>query len=142
MRFDTEGTLFGEVDGAAEAAPQAKLYCSVAVNRPLRCEFTYAVPNKLAPGLGRGSRVAVPFGSRREVGVAAKLFMPKLRMSCAAIGRHWVTSTSKILKSRPPSVPLTTPLRIGWLKIRTRSCWMSGKSIISIRLIGRIRVKS
>src|SRR5262245_47835991 len=45
------------------------LYVDVAVNRPLRCEFTYAVPRPLRALVAPGVRVAVPFGPRRELGV-------------------------------------------------------------------------
>ena len=45
------------------------LYVDVAVNRPLRCEFTYAVPAAMRAQVAPGVRVAVPFGPRREVGV-------------------------------------------------------------------------
>jgi primosomal protein N' (replication factor Y) len=39
----------------------------------VRCEFTYAVPKALRDGVVRGSRVAVPLGGRREVGVVVGL---------------------------------------------------------------------
>lgn len=44
-------------------------FCSVAIQRPVRREFTYTVPEEWASQLKPGMRVAVPFGSRREVGV-------------------------------------------------------------------------
>ena len=53
--------------------PEARLFVEVALDRPVRREFSYAVPDELAPGVGRGSRVAVPFGSRREIGVVVAL---------------------------------------------------------------------
>jgi len=49
------------------------VYCDVALNRPMRCEFTYSVPVELAQLLEPGVRVAVPFSGRREVGVCVAL---------------------------------------------------------------------
>ncbi len=49
------------------------LYCQVAVNRPMRCEFTYTVPESLAAQLAPGVRVAVSFARRREVAVVVGL---------------------------------------------------------------------
>ncbi len=59
-------SLFGE-----EAEPEREdlLYAQVALRKPLRREFTYAVPAEFRECLSEGMRVAVPFGSRREVGV-------------------------------------------------------------------------
>jgi len=89
-------SLFGE-ELAAEplrAGPEPALWADVAINRPVRCEFTYGVPAELAGGLRRGMRVAVPFGGRgrasSEIGVVVGLseqrparladFKGKLRM--------------------------------------------------------------
>lgn len=47
----------------------ARLFVDVAVNRPVRCEFTYGVPEELEEKVTPGVRVAVPLGMRREVGV-------------------------------------------------------------------------
>lgn len=44
-------------------------YAQVALRKPLRREFTYAIPEEFGEGVRPGVRVAVPFGSRREVGV-------------------------------------------------------------------------
>ena len=44
------------------------LFVDVALNRPVRTEFTYGVSDELAAQVRPGVRVAVPFGSRREVG--------------------------------------------------------------------------
>jgi primosomal protein N' (replication factor Y) len=51
-----------------EEAPVAG-FARVALNRPLHCEFTYSVPPALAESARPGVRVAVPFGSRRLIGV-------------------------------------------------------------------------
>lgn len=63
--------LFPDVE--PEVSPRTDvvdgLYCAVALNRPVQREFTYGVPPELADRLAPGMRVAVPFGSRREVGV-------------------------------------------------------------------------
>src|SRR6185369_6209562 len=45
----------------------------VAVNRPVRCEFTYGIPDELRAVCRPGVRVAVPLGSRREIGVVVGL---------------------------------------------------------------------
>jgi primosomal protein N' (replication factor Y) len=45
----------------------------VAFNRAVRREFTYAVPALLADRVRPGSRVAVPFGASRQVGVVVAL---------------------------------------------------------------------
>jgi primosomal protein N' (replication factor Y) len=49
------------------------LYADVAVNRPVRCEFTYRVPESLRAMIVQGVRVAVPLGPRREIGVVVAL---------------------------------------------------------------------
>ena len=67
------GTLFPVDEPARPAEPEARLYAHVALDRPMRCEFTYAVPRELESSVARGARVAVPFGSRREVGVIVGL---------------------------------------------------------------------
>ena len=52
---------------------EGALFARVALDRPVRREFTYAVSAELAPRLSRGSRVAVHFRSRRRVGVVVAL---------------------------------------------------------------------
>ncbi len=61
-------SLFGEAGAEVDVS-----YAEVALRKPLRREFTYAVPPELAGGVAVGMRVAVPFGSRREVGVVVGL---------------------------------------------------------------------
>ena len=58
-----------------EDAPHidAALYARVAVRRPLRREFTYAVSSALAERIRIGSRVAVMFARRRNVAVVVGL---------------------------------------------------------------------
>ncbi|MBK7875023.1 MAG: primosomal protein N' [Planctomycetes bacterium] len=57
-----------------EPAPlEHGFYVDVAVQRPLRCEFTYAVPARLRAEIALGVRVAVPFGPRREIGVVTRV---------------------------------------------------------------------
>ncbi|MAE46979.1 MAG: primosomal protein N' [Planctomycetes bacterium] len=46
---------------------------SVALKRPMRSEYTYAVPAGMADDLAVGMRVAVHFGGRREVGIVVDL---------------------------------------------------------------------
>ncbi len=52
---------------AATAPVEANLYVQVALNRPMRREYTYAVPPVFEARVGEGVRVAVPFSGRREV---------------------------------------------------------------------------
>ena len=49
------------------------VFADVAVNRPMRCEYTYAVPKELVDSAKVGTRVAVPFGRDRTVGVVTGL---------------------------------------------------------------------
>jgi len=66
--------LFADAEAVAGAPETAcSLFADVAVNRPVRCEFTYGVPEELRPRVTRGSRVAVMLGGRREVGVVVGL---------------------------------------------------------------------
>lgn len=76
--------LFGDLPEPKESARKARPtktrrstepttakgpFARVALRKPLRREFTYAIPSELEAGVRAGVRVAVPFGSRREVGV-------------------------------------------------------------------------
>lgn len=67
--------LVREPAGARSAAPSgspkvtARLFAEVALNRPMRREYTYAVPAELEDRVEAGVRVAVPFSGRREVAV-------------------------------------------------------------------------
>ena len=63
------GGLFPDAAGESARGP----FCAVALNRPVRREFTYVVPPRLSEGLLPGMRVAVPFGRRREVGVCVAM---------------------------------------------------------------------
>jgi primosomal protein N' (replication factor Y) len=65
--------LFPEAQVVEPPAPTWTQYANVAVNRPVRCEFTYGVPDELLGQVARGMRVAVPFGPKREVGVVVGL---------------------------------------------------------------------
>jgi len=77
------GSLFPglEPEPKPKAKPKPKkptkvypLYVSVALNKPLRCEFTYGVPAELVADVAVGKRVAVGFGrGGKEVGVAVGL---------------------------------------------------------------------
>jgi primosomal protein N' (replication factor Y) len=60
----------------ATAEPPAAatgLFAQVALNRPVRREFTYRVPAELEGAVQLGMRVAVAFGSLRELGVIVGL---------------------------------------------------------------------
>ncbi|HEV8112514.1 MAG TPA: primosomal protein N' [Planctomycetota bacterium] len=76
-RKDTSALLFADaLDPKARlAAPGGRfeLYADVAVNRPVRCEFTYGVPEELRAVARPGVRVAVMLGGKREVGVVTGL---------------------------------------------------------------------
>jgi primosomal protein N' (replication factor Y) len=50
-------------------APRYASYADVALNRPMRAELTYGIPDELRPAPCPGARVAVPLGGRREIGV-------------------------------------------------------------------------
>jgi primosomal protein N' (replication factor Y) len=68
-------TLFPLEEPEPATAPRSVPggYCDVALNKPMRCEYTYAVPAELRGRVLPGTRVAVPFGSGREVGVVVAL---------------------------------------------------------------------
>ena len=57
---------------ARDPEPEAREFVDVALNRPVRREFTYAVPDELVGKIVPGVRVAVPFGPRREMGVVVR----------------------------------------------------------------------
>ena len=61
-----EPTLFdlGDEERTPRSAPPG-LYARVALDVPVRCEFTYAVPEALRERVAPGARVAVPFGRGR-----------------------------------------------------------------------------
>jgi primosomal protein N' (replication factor Y) (superfamily II helicase) len=65
------GLLFEEPQEQHAATPElcSDFFAEVAIQRPLDCLFTYAVPLELRARVEPGVRVAVPFGHRREVGV-------------------------------------------------------------------------
>ncbi|MEZ6014923.1 MAG: primosomal protein N' [Planctomycetota bacterium] len=60
----------------APAAPRAvvepALYVDVAINRPMRREYTYAVEARHAERIAPGVRVAIPFAGKREVAVVVR----------------------------------------------------------------------
>ena len=64
-------SLFPEA--APPPRPRAGLYAEVVVQRPVRTAFTYEVPAALEARVRPGMRVAVPFGSKREVAVVVGL---------------------------------------------------------------------
>jgi primosomal protein N' (replication factor Y) len=65
-RKPTGDLLFAD---AVEAPAKYALYADVALNRPVRCEFTYGVPEDLRALAKPGSRAVVVLGGKREVGV-------------------------------------------------------------------------
>ncbi|MDP6387393.1 MAG: hypothetical protein QGI93_14445, partial [Planctomycetota bacterium] len=72
MTGESAPGLFSEISLPDEPAA-AGLFCQVALNRPMRCQYTYAVPEHFAENLAPGMRVAVPFAGRRSVGVVVGL---------------------------------------------------------------------
>ncbi|MFT5285182.1 MAG: primosomal protein N' (replication factor Y) [Planctomycetota bacterium] len=80
-RFTEESPgLFPELIEEEQAPPEPPLeqmfsgvFAEVALNRPLRTEFSYHVPDELEADVVPGVRVAVPFGSRREIGVVVRV---------------------------------------------------------------------
>ncbi len=72
---DRSGSLFPELDlPPRESGPaRAGIFADVALNRPVRRQFTYSVPVGLSTSVRPGVRVAVPFSRRREVGVVVGL---------------------------------------------------------------------
>ena len=48
-------------------------FAQVALNRPVDCEFTYRIGDSLLSSVRPGVRVAVPFGTSREVGVVTSV---------------------------------------------------------------------
>src|SRR5688500_11593882 len=84
----TEATLFGDAEPRpARVRPKAKApqpaqpprepasghFAQVALDRPIDCEFTYRVSEAQSAGVRPGVRVAVPFGTSREIGVVTSL---------------------------------------------------------------------
>ena len=90
----------------------AAAYCDVAVPLPLHETFTYKIPARLNTQVCAGCRVAVPFGSRKLVGVVTALLdvprvtgplkevealldvEPVLPASLLALG-HWVSEYTR-----------------------------------------------
>ncbi len=72
MAGESAPGLFSELS-LPDQASSAGLFCQVALNRPMRCQYTYAVPEHMAENLAPGMRVAVPFAGRRSVGVVVGL---------------------------------------------------------------------
>jgi len=56
-------------DRPASPAATANLFVEVALNRPMRREYTYAVPAELEERVEAGVRVVVSFSGRREIAV-------------------------------------------------------------------------
>jgi primosomal protein N' (replication factor Y) len=89
--------------GSRSGRPAPALFADVAINRPVRCEFTYGCPPALAANLARGMRVAVPFGrGGREVGVVVGLSKELPAHLEAAGGRTpRLRELSKVLDEKP-----------------------------------------
>jgi len=73
-KTETTGLLFEDLEEPRASAPPScpDFYAEVAIQRPLDCLFTYAVPLELRARVEPGVRVAVPFGHRREVGIVIR----------------------------------------------------------------------
>ncbi len=86
--------------GRAAARPPAPkveyaAYAEVALNRPVRREFTYGVEAALAAAIVPGVRVAVPFGRLREVGVVVGI------QTTSDVDPARVRSVAKVLDKVP-----------------------------------------
>ncbi len=66
-------TLFDPGPEVGARSSEHRLFARVALNRPVRREFTYAVPEPLGSRAVPGTRAVVPFGRRRLVGVIVAL---------------------------------------------------------------------
>jgi primosomal protein N' (replication factor Y) (superfamily II helicase) len=75
--------------------PSSRTFADVALNRPVRREFTYGIPDELAAQVVPGVRVAVPFGPRRELGVVVGLRQD------AAIDAKRIKRIAKVLDEEP-----------------------------------------
>ena len=62
----------GELFATEPEPPPPGGFAQVALPRPVRREFTYHVPEPLEQRVRAGVRVAVPFGSLRQVGVVVR----------------------------------------------------------------------
>lgn len=68
---DDGPALFPEEEGARGEPGHDQFggFCQVAVDRPMRCEYTYGLTHEQAGQVEAGMRVAVPFAGRRAVAV-------------------------------------------------------------------------
>jgi len=71
-RTDAAGPMLFELEPVQERK-RTGFFALVALNRPVRREFTYLVPDALASDVLPGVRVSVPFGARSELGVVVGL---------------------------------------------------------------------
>ena len=91
-------------------------FVDVAVNRPLRCELTYVVPDHLAAGLEAGSRVAVPLGRSRQVGVAVAV------TRTSEVPRGKLRAILDVLDPEPVVGPELLELT-RWISVRYACSW-------------------
>ena len=64
--------LFELEEPAPEEAERSGTFVEVALNRPVRREFTYTLAKDAWEEIGVGGRVAVQFAGRRHVGVVVR----------------------------------------------------------------------
>jgi primosomal protein N' (replication factor Y) len=102
---------------ASNSTRGASLWADVAVNRPMRCEFTYAVPDELAGVVATGARVAVPFGPQRVVGVVTAL-----REQAPDLDARRVRWLSRVLDEEPVVGPELFELT-RWIAERWACSW-------------------
>lgn len=76
-------------------------YARVAVDRPVRREFSYRVSDKAAEGLAPGCRVRVPFGTRDTIGVVVGID----RDPPAGVAASRIREVSEVLDERPLLTP-------------------------------------
>lgn len=129
------GPLFAHLEpAAADGAPPAgarALYARVALDAPVRREFSYGVPEVFAARLQPGSRVRVPFGSRERLAVVVGVeSAPPEGVAPARI---------KDLRALLDETPLLTPalLRLG--RAMADACWCSWGQALAAMLPAALR---
>ncbi len=104
-------------------SPSTKLFASVALNRPVRREFTYGVPTELEARVRPGSRVAVSFGSLRELGVVVSI------SSKTDVDASKVRPISRLLDDEPLVSPELVELA-RWIGVEYACSW--GEALAAI----------
>ena len=96
--------------------PVADGFCDVALNRPMRCEFSYGVPPELRGSVRPGMRVAVPFARGREVGVVVRV------QDTCDVPRARLKSIARLLDDEPVAGEDMLALT-AWIAERYAASW-------------------